>query len=359
MQKKIILTLVGDIFPANLDSTIGFGIASEFYRHNGQPWRKAIKEIVQDSDFAFGNLESPLLFDEKEAITTSFTGSYKFADFLKECGFNVLSIANNHILEKGEKGFKETINILNNASIKPVGFQKEYNSNLVILEKNDVKLGFAAYNSVHDIENPCLYSDFCIEKAIASLNKMKNSGVNCKVISLHWGWREEYINIPSTENIKIARLLVDNGADIVVGHHPHVVQPVERYKGKLILYSLGNFLFDMIWSKNVRTGMAVMVIYDKTTHKTDYKTIPIYLNNDYTLSLYDRVKFDKKMQKYVNQMKSFEKDENGYNKKRKRQMKLNQYYQRLMMKIFLIKNWSKLSSLGKDEYLRKVKRKLF
>ncbi len=359
LDSKVKLIFVGDIFPANLDSTIGFGIASVFYRHNGQFWKKSIKEITQDSDFAFGNLESPLLFDEKKATQTSFASSYRFASFLKGCGFNVLSIANNHILEQGEEGFFEAISILNNANIKPVGFQKDNNSNLVILIKDNVTFGFAAYNSVHDIKNPDLYSDFCIDKAIASLNKMKNSGVDCKIVSLHWGWHEEYINIPSAENMKIARTLIDNGADIIVGHHPHVVQPIEKYKNKLIFYSLGNFLFDMIWSKNVRTCLAVKVLYDKLTKKLDYELIPIYLSNNYTPLLYDKAKFEKKIQKYSNQMKLFNENENEYCKKRRRQMKINQYYQRIMMKIFLIKNWNKLSSFGKSQYIKKIKIKIF
>ena len=359
MSKEINLTFVGDIFPANLHLTVGYGIENEFEKHKGIKWIDSIKEITKNSDFVFGNLESPLLFDEEKTIKTSFFGSYKFSRFLKECGFNILSVANNHILEQGKKGFKETIENLNKTNIKPVGIYDNNNSNLVTYEKNNVKLGFAAYNSVHDIKNPNLYSDFNIEKAIASLNKMKSSGVNCKIISLHWGWLEEYINIPSAKNIKIARLLVDNGADIIVGHHPHVVQPVESYKGKLILYSLGNFLFDMIWSKNVRIGLAVKVLYDKKTQKLDYQVIPIYLNNDYTLSSYNRTKFDNRMKKFSNQMKLFDKNENEYSKKRKSQMKLNQYYQRIMMKIYLIKNWNKLSSYGRRHYIEKVKIKIF
>lgn len=358
-MRKINFTLVGDIFPANLNLTVGFGIANEFEKHKGSKWIDSTREITKNSDFVFGNLESPLLFDEEKSIRTSFSGSYKFSRFLKECGFNVLSVANNHILEQGKKGFFETTNILNKANIKPVGFQENNNSNLVILRKNDVKLGFAAYNSVHDIENPNLYSDFNIEKAIASLNKMKSSGVDCKIISLHWGWHEEYINIPSAEHIKIARTLIDNGANIIVGHHPHVVQPVEKYKEKLIFYSLGNFLFDMIWSKNVRIGMAARVLYDKMTQKLDYEIIPIYLNNNFALSLYDRAKFHKKMQKCSNQMKLFDNDGNRYSKKRKFQMKLNQYYQRIMMKLFLIKNWNKLSSIGKSLYMKKVNNRFF
>jgi poly-gamma-glutamate synthesis protein (capsule biosynthesis protein) len=358
-MNKVEITLVGDISPANLFITVGYGIANKFFEHNGHPWIENICMILDSSDIVFGNLESPLLFDEEKSIKTSFFGSYKFSRFLKKCGFNILSVANNHILEQGEKGFFETINILNSVNIKPVGFNKDNNSNLVILEKNNIKLGFAAYNSVNDIKNFNLYSDFNIEKAITSLNKMKSLGVNCKIISLHWGWYEEYINIPSAENIKIARLLVDNGADIVVGHHPHVVQPVERYKGKLIFYSLGNFLFDMIWSKNVRTGMAVKVVYDKTTRKFNYQIIPIYLNKDYTLFFYDRTKFDNRMKKYSNQIRLFDKNKHEYIKKRKFRMKLNQYYQRIMMKIFLIKNWNRLSSVSKRKYIKNVKRKLF
>lgn len=358
MQNKMILTFVGDIFPANLDLTVGFGIANQFNKHKGKLWTKPIKNILYGSDFAFGNLESPLLFDKKKAITTSFAGNYKFANFLKECGFNIFSIANNHILEQGEKGFFETIMILNNANIKPVGFQKDNNSNLVILKKNNVKLGFAAYNSVHDIKNPNLYSDFCIEKTIVSLKKMKSAEVDCKIISLHWGWHEEYINIPSAEQIKIARNLIDNGADIIVGHHPHVIQPVEKYKSKLIFYSLGNFLFDMLWSKNVRIGMVANVILDKITKKVDYQIIPIYLGDDYTPIIYDNLKFDRRMQKYSNQMKLFDNDEIRYIRKRLFKIKVNQYYQRIMMKIFLIKYWNKLSSSGKNQYLNKVKRKI-
>ncbi len=355
---KMKLLFVGDIFPGNLDITTGFGVASRFFEHQGKPWINQIRQITKHCNFVFGNLESPLIYDEKKAASFSFAGSNKFSNFLMECGFNILSIANNHILEQDEKGFFETINILNKANIKPVGFQEDNNSNLVILKKNNVKLGFVAYNSVHDIKNPNLYSDFSIEKAISSLNKMKNLEVDCKIVSLHWGWHEEYINIPSAENIKIARKLIDNGANIIVGHHPHVVQPVERYQGKLILYSLGNFLFDMIWSINVRAGLAVKVLYNKLTKKLDYELIPIYLNNDYTPLLYNKAKFEKKMQIYTNRMELFDNDEDSYINKRKSQMKLNQYYQRIMMKIFLIKNWNKLSSFGKKQYFKKIKRKL-
>jgi len=355
---KVKLLFVGDIFPGNLDLTTGFGVASRFFEHQGKPWISQIIQITKHCDFVFGNLESPLIYDEKKAASVSFAGSYKFANILKICEFNILSIANNHILEQDEKGFFETINILNKANIKPVGFQKCNNSDVVIIKKNNVKLGFVAYNSVHDIKNPNLYSDFSIDKAISSLKKMKNSEVDCKIVSLHWGWHEEYINIPSTENIKIARTLIDNGADIIVGHHPHVVQPIEKYKGKLIFYSLGNFLFDMIWSKNVRIGLTVTVLYDKQTKKLDYELIPIYLSNNYTPLLFDKTKFENKMQKYINQMKLFDKDENKYRKKRKSQMRLNQYYQRIMMKIFLIKNWNKLSPFGKKQYFKKIKGKL-
>ena len=359
MDNKIAFTFVGDIFPANLPLTNGYGIANEFEKHKGNKWIDSIKNITENSDFVFGNLEAPLIYDSEYSAKTNFAGSWQFADFLKKCGFNILSITNNHILEQGKKGFSDTINILKNKGIKSVGIDVSEKSNIVIEEYNGIKIGFVAYNSVHDIENPNLYSSFDIEKTIETVNKMGILGIDCKFISLHWGWHEEYINIPSAENIKIARLLVDNGADIVVGHHPHVIQPVEEYKGKLIFYSLGNFLFDMIWSKNVRIGLTVKVLYDKIRKKINYELIPIYISNNYTPLLYNKAEFEKKMQIYTKRMKLFDNNENSYIKKRKFQMKLNQYYQRIMMKIFLIKNWNKVSSYGKNQYIEKVKRKLF
>lgn len=358
-MNDIRLTLVGDIFPANLDITVGFGISNEFAKHNGEVWLEPIRKIVKESDIIFGNLEAPLIYDSNIAANSSFAGSFKFAEFLKNCKFNVLSVANNHILELGEKGFLDTIDILKKANIKPVGFHEDGNSNLVLLEKDNVKFGFVGYNSVHDIVNPSLYSDFDIGKAIASLGKMKDLGVDCKIVSLHWGRHEEYINIPSAENIKIARLLVDHGADIIVGHHPHVVQPTERYKGKLILYSLGNFLFDMIWSSNVRIGLAVNVSYSKKKKEFDYELAPVYINSNYTPAFYDKTMFNIKMRKITNQFSLFDKDEALYIKRRNYQIKLNQYYQRIMMKIFLVKNWNKLSSQGKKKYFEKINNRVF
>lgn len=80
-------------------------------------------------------------------------------------------------------------------------------------------------------------------------------------MSLHWG--NEYIHYPSISQIKLAHKIIDAGIDIIIGHHPHVIQPVERYKNGVIFYSLGNFLFDMLWSKKVRHGMIAKIKFDK------------------------------------------------------------------------------------------------
>ena len=198
-----------------------------------------------------------------------------------------------------------------------------------------------------------MYSNFSVEKAISSLNKMRNFGVDCKVISLHWGWHEEYINIPSPEQIKVARLLIDNGADIIVGHHPHVVQPIEEYKGKLIFYSLGNFLADMIWSKNVRTGMAVNISFEKEKG-LKYEIIPLFLGKDFIPHFKDREKFEKHMNKFSIDIKEYDINPNKYTNRRKFQMKSNQYYQRLMMKLFLLKNWNKLIPSAKGKTIKRM-----
>ena len=95
MDNKIDFTFVGDIFPANLPLTNGYGIANEFEKHKGNKWIDSIKNITENSDFVFGNLEAPLIYDSEYSAKTDFAGSWQFADFLKKCGFNILSITKN------------------------------------------------------------------------------------------------------------------------------------------------------------------------------------------------------------------------------------------------------------------------
>jgi poly-gamma-glutamate capsule biosynthesis protein CapA/YwtB (metallophosphatase superfamily) len=115
------LAFCGDIFPANLHYTIGYGVASRFVLHKGKPWVKHIKKFFQNVDVVFGNLESPLIYNSDHPELTCFAGSEDFAYFLKQIGISIVSIANNHILEHGLPGFNSTKEILQKNGIKYVG----------------------------------------------------------------------------------------------------------------------------------------------------------------------------------------------------------------------------------------------
>ncbi len=115
-------------------------------------------------------------------------------------------------------------------------------------------------------------------------NAVKNARENTDwvIISFHWG--EEYRQQPTNRQKLLAYSTIDFGADIIIGHHPHIVQPLEYYKEKPIFYSIGNFLFDQLWSRETREGMVGKIIIEKDKIK-EIQMIPIYINDQYQIEL--------------------------------------------------------------------------
>jgi len=132
MSESVKIKLIGDIFPGELSFTQNYGIRTQFEKHNGKPWGNRIKTILDDTDIVIGNLESPLV-EENKAIKNTFFGNPNFAFFLKECGINILNIANNHIMEQGDAGIKNTIDSLKNAQLGIVGNIVNFTSNILYL----------------------------------------------------------------------------------------------------------------------------------------------------------------------------------------------------------------------------------
>lgn len=256
------ISLVGDIFPAELPFTIGFGIKSQFEIHKGKVWEKRIKSITGDSDIVIGNLESPLIKQET-SVKDTFFGHPDFAKFLKSSGIGIVNIANNHILEHGSKGFEQTIDHLDIAGVGIVGHQENGRSRIFYKNINGLKIAIAGFSNV-DLDVIKDENHFAIlreEDVIASLHEMKSNGADFKILNFHWG--NEYVHIPSITQRRMAYKFIENGADVIVGHHPHVIQPYERYKNGHIFYSLGNFMFDYIHSKMISIGLVVTLEIDK------------------------------------------------------------------------------------------------
>ena len=220
-----------------------------------------VQSLLSSADIAFGNLESPII-----AGAPVLTGSFVFradpetAESLDWAGFDVMTLANNHSLNMNEVGLQSTFDHLEKYFIDYCGAAEsldELDNQLVIKEVNKYKVGFLGYAYGPDYYEADTGPGIALmhESRLVKDVQSAKGKVDFLVVTMHDG--VEYEHESSTHQQKFAHLAIDQGADLVIGHHPHVVQELEIYKDKYIFYSLGNFVFDQMWSEETRQGMAV------------------------------------------------------------------------------------------------------
>ncbi len=224
------------------------------------------KPLLAGRDIVFGNLETPVSYRG-----TPYPGKFPDITFrappgillgIREAGFTVLSIANNHISDYGAEALGDTIAALDAAGIARCGAGRDGEDarRPAVLEANGKRFAFLAYvepmwSAVRADNSPgAAWID--AEEIEADIGRAKGSA-DFVLLSLHWG--EEHAGVPRYADRALARRLVDAGADAIIGHHPHVLQGAEFYRGKPILYSLGNFVFDMRSPKTYETAEATLV----------------------------------------------------------------------------------------------------
>lgn len=243
------LSITGDIFLSDQPHMVGIGVRSctKKTKIRDYPFHK-VKNHLKRSDIVFGNLESSFSNKRNKFILKPFLIDIKSAISLKNANYNILNVANNHIMENGLEGFIFTKNVLKNLNIKIVGqndnSDKYFTKPLILIKKNK-KFLFLGYSlKAEEIDKNILYSLANEEMIIEDMKKIKKEeDPDIIIVSLHWG--DEYISIPHPENVKLGRKLIDEGANLIIGHHSHVIAPIEKYKNSFIIYSLGNFVFDM------------------------------------------------------------------------------------------------------------------
>jgi len=274
-DKKSTMLFVGDIM---LSSQRGVGKQIKEKGDYTYPFLK-IADVLKSADLTFGNLEGPISFRGKDqGGQYSFRADPKTAFGLVSAGFDVLSIANNHIFDWGEDAFKDSIYILKANGIDPVGGGMNYSdANKPLIKKiKDTKVAFFAYSMIdYDIgkfeatlDVPGK-SSFNEEKLTREISRLKSSGdADIVVVSFHWG--NEYEKRSHSKQQEIAYSMIDSGADLIIGHHPHVIQEVEKYKDGWIAYSLGNFVFDQDFSEETMRGLMLEAeIKDKKINKVN------------------------------------------------------------------------------------------
>jgi len=262
------------------DVMLSRGVAHQIEKNNNlyYPFLNVF-DFLKKANFVFANLEAPIINGEKiKSGEMIFRVDENLVPILKENNFSIFSLANNHILNFGKEGLNNTLNILEKNNIQYVGAGKNFSEahQPKIIEKNNIKLAFLAYNdkalsypSNEATENDsgiAIMDTDEVKKDIAMAKKL----ANFVVVSVHSG--NEYQYEPTQTQIDFAHNAIDAGADLVIGHHPHVIQPIEKYKNGYIFYSLGNFVFDQMWSNETQESIALKIIF--TSH--NIKTIQIY-----------------------------------------------------------------------------------
>jgi poly-gamma-glutamate capsule biosynthesis protein CapA/YwtB (metallophosphatase superfamily) len=224
------------------------GILSTEYEKNHERFLEVIP-ILSESDFVFANLEVPIKVDDSQNEYKNFIHfsiQKPTSELLKLLNIGCVSLANNHIYDCKMSGLKATIKLLDELGIKHTGAGwKNEHIEPVEVEMEGKRIGFMAY--VDGSTNPkteffpeLLINYFNTEKVIKDINKYR-SRFDRLIVSIHWG--VDYSHFQTKEQVKIARSLIDKGVDIIMGHHPHTLQPYEKYKDGHIFYSLGGLTF--------------------------------------------------------------------------------------------------------------------
>lgn len=226
-------------------------------------------ELLVSADFSVGNLESP--FSGKDAVVPTgsliFNAPTALAEGLVVYRFKALSLANNHALDQGPEGLNFTKTFLAERGIKAFGAGSSLEEawRPAIVEHGGIRVGFlgASYASVNDggkTKNEFVARTDDLKTLAARVTDLRPF-VDFLVVTMHAG--TEYTREPNAGQTGFAHAAVDAGADMVIGHHPHWVQPHETYRGKPIYYSLGNFIFDQMWSQETREGLVLKVTLKK------------------------------------------------------------------------------------------------
>lgn len=245
-----------------------------------------IRDYLRSADLVFANLEGSI---SNVGSDTGKKYSFRFepdvADALAYAGIDIVSLANNHMLDWGRQSLCETTKHLDTVDVKYVGAgcTSKQAEQPYITKIGNTTIAFLAYTEfyigAHAVSDTPGMSEWNMSKIIERITHLKNdSNVDIVMISMHWG--AEYQNRATDNQVLLGQQLIDGGADVVIGHHPHVDQEIERYSDGWIIYSLGNFVFDQSWSEETMQGL-LAEIQIQNGRIYDIKPIPIQLNENY------------------------------------------------------------------------------
>ncbi|MCM3616115.1 CapA family protein [Sutcliffiella horikoshii] len=243
------ISAVGDLL---IHSTVYDAAKTGENSYNFNPMLERVKTYLQETDISIANQET-IIGGTEIGLSNypSFNSPFEVADALQEAGVDIVSIANNHTLDRGEKAIMNAINHYEKIGMEYVGGYKstEDKARLRTISQNGIEFSFLSYtygtNGIPIPEGKEYFVNLIDREAIKKDVEEAKQNSDVVVVAMHWG--VEYILYPNTEQEELAGFLAEIGVDIVIGHHPHVLQPmkfIERPDGSkmFVVYSLGNFL---------------------------------------------------------------------------------------------------------------------
>ena len=245
---------------------------------------KYVKDIVKKYDIAYYNQETPT-GDASIAYSgyPMFYTPSAYVDAMKDAGFNTVSLASNHSLDKGEKGILNTVKYFKGTNLLYNGMSdsEDNRNNFIIKEKNNITYTMLSYTTLtNGLQVPSgksyllnLYDKEQVKKDIEAVRDK----VDILIVAMHWG--VEYQNTPNKEQTEIANYLSSLGVDIIIGNHPHILQPITKINNTIVMYSLGNFISNQYggsngdWNKLI--GFMATVVIKKTVNPDNSSKIEI------------------------------------------------------------------------------------
>ena len=253
------------------------GLPAYYNLYGPEYFLKNVRSIFEEDDLTIVNMEGTLT-EETTRVDKQFAfkGDPEYVKILTSSSVEAANIANNHSHDYGEKSFQDTVQTLEENGIKTFGYD-----DVAVLEVKGIRVGmFGIYELDDHLER--------IPQVKQDIAKLKDQNVDIIVAVFHWS--NELVTVPDENQVTLAYLAIDEGADVVVGHHPHVVQGIDEYKGKMIAYSLGNFCFG---GNTHPTEMDTFIFQQKfildgkrNITGSEYKVIPCRVSSETTYNNY-------------------------------------------------------------------------
>ncbi len=233
---------------------------------------------LTQSDLNVGNLECTIsdVTNRRPPYSDLFRIPTKYAYLLQENRIHVVNLANNHTRAHGSTALRDMIKVLKSAGIQSFGFSEGsmFQVEPLVIRKKGVDLGFLGYNLANMSETEM---SMTVGKIIHVLHSVRNN-IDFLILSLHWGY--EYSKVPPSYIVRYGKMFLNNGADVLYGHHSHVLQGIEQYLGKIFAPSLGNFVFDAPYTK-CRSTAILQIECNTVDHSSKYYVHPYWINDHF------------------------------------------------------------------------------